>query len=57
MGFINGQLKTLGQDIGLAVWLQNGTGIPSIALQFLLEMKSRVLNIPWAVQGSSKVEY
>jgi hypothetical protein len=26
MGFTNGQLKTLGQDIGLAVWLQNGTG-------------------------------
>lgn len=26
MGFINGQLKTLGQGVGLAVWLQNGTG-------------------------------
>jgi hypothetical protein len=32
MGFINGQLKTLGQDVGLAVWLQNGAGIPSIEL-------------------------
>jgi hypothetical protein len=53
MGFINVQLKTLGQDVGLAVWLQNGTGIPSIELQFPSEMKSRALNIPWAVQESS----
>jgi hypothetical protein len=55
MGFINGQLKTLGQDVGLAVRLQNSTGtdIPSIELRFLSEMKSRVLSIPWAVQGSS----
>jgi len=57
MGFLNGQLKTLGQDVSLAMWLQNGTGIPSIALQLLSEMKNRVLNIPWAVQGSLKVEY